>query len=693
MSEYDQILLKKAKETFDRNGQCELPPHLATLASEWDRSREFGIPRLIGCLPEKQRNLRVFEQLDKRHFVHLSYLKEYYVLKNRYFEHLGAALFYLDSNLSIFNKGGDDSLLESLKSCGIRMGSTFSEECVGVFPANIALSSPFATVYRIGEENWCDLFSDYVCYARHGRHDHSGFAATNMVLLPMERFNESTHAAILYALGVEDITFKREFLYPPVQQKMDLLEKSAQCSPDAFLLVDTEERVVFVDDKFKREFGKSLSSLEEAKLADFMPEFKPYLAMLARKAYVPRECFIANRKGESRFYQISCQQVIEDGSILGLRISVIPPKVTRNEPSKHALFTFASLIGESPAFKRIKDEASQAASSVSNVLITGESGTGKEMLAQAIHNASPRKHAPFIPINCGAIPKELIGSELFGYEGGAFTGARREGSPGKFEQANGGTVFLDEIAEMPLDMQSFLLRFLEDGVVSRIGSKKFLKLDVRIIAATNKDPWECVNLGTFRLDLYFRLNVLHYTMPPLRERTEDLGTLVHHFLSQISDRLGKEAREASPAALELLQHYPWPGNLRELRNVLERCVNTCEAPILDISTMPPDVVSMLVSQSRPRTYSPMGSGISANLQNAALASELRVKFDAMPADPYGIEAPALSGIDYRRYEAEAISRLMIKHKGNKTLVAKEMGISRSTLYRKLRSIGNAQPSS
>lgn len=660
---YDGELIRAQKELALAGEAVAKEEPFAHLSEEWLQSKAAGVDRHATRLDDALRNLKVFDDLDRQHFTHLAYLKEYYNAKKNFFSSQGAALFYLDESLSVFQKGGDRALLTKLKNQGMRIGTVLSEQNVGVFVANQARQTPFVTFIRIGQENYLDLFCDYACYARFGVQEASSFATVNLVLLPLERLTHQVHESICYALNVEDFAFKNRLLYPAIEQRIGLLEKSAHTSPDAFLLVNKRGEVVFADRLFQQEFGRAPAKSSGVPLLSFMPELKDYLPCLKGKAHVPRESFIANKRGESRFYPVNCQHIREDdGSIAGLKITITSPQSVRKGPSKSALFTFDDLKGDSPAFRSAKETAACAAASPSNVLITGESGTGKEMFAQAIHNASTRRNAPFIPINCGAIPKELIGSELFGYEGGAFTGARKEGSPGKFEQANGGTVFLDEIAEMPLDMQSFLLRFLEDGVVSRIGSKKFLKLDVRIIAATNKDLWECVQQNMFRLDLYFRLNVLHLELPSLRDRADDMAMLVEHFLTSISGRLGKDVRVADPDVIELFARYPWPGNLRELRNILERCVNVSETPELSVASMPPDVVKAL------------RAGDTAGARRAG--SE----------DAYVPEAPtrrAPASLNYEEYEAEQIRTLMIEHRGNKSLVAQELGISRSTLYRKL----------
>jgi DNA-binding NtrC family response regulator len=232
---------------------------------------------------------------------------------------------------------------------------------------------------------------------------------------------------------------------------------------------------------------------------------------------------------------------------------------------------YEGIIGQSPAMKRLFQTLAKVIASEATVLIMGESGTGKELVARAIHREGPRKERPFIGINCAAIPENLLESELFGYEKGAFTGAvaRRIG---KFEQADGGTLFLDEIGDMNLATQAKILRVLEERELVRLGAVNSVKINVRIIAATNKDLLEAVNAGSFREDLYYRLNVVPLLMPALRERKEDVPLLVKHFLLKYSEEYSKPMKSIPPQWLEMLKNYHWPGNVRELRNIVERIV-------------------------------------------------------------------------------------------------------------------------
>ncbi|NLX61661.1 MAG: sigma 54-interacting transcriptional regulator, partial [Tissierellia bacterium] len=235
-------------------------------------------------------------------------------------------------------------------------------------------------------------------------------------------------------------------------------------------------------------------------------------------------------------------------------------------------YTFDSIITQDPKMKYLKKMAQTAAQSNSTVLILGESGTGKELFAQAIHKASYRKFGPFVPINCAAIPRDLLESELFGYEEGSFTGAKKGGKPGKFELASGGTIFLDEIGTMPLQMQAKLLRVLEEREFERIGGNKKIILDARIIAATNEDIEEAVKKGKFREDLYYRLNVINIDIPPLRDRKEDIPLLAKHLLENLCNELDTEKKILKARTIEILKEYHWPGNIRELRNTLERAI-------------------------------------------------------------------------------------------------------------------------
>lgn len=255
-----------------------------------------------------------------------------------------------------------------------------------------------------------------------------------------------------------------------------------------------------------------------------------------------------------------------------------------------AKYTFDDITGESETLKKVKEEARRCCNTSSTILITGETGTGKELLAHAIHNSSIRKYQPFVKLNCTAIPAELIESELFGYEEGAFTGARRKGRLGKFELARNGTIFLDEIGEMPLQLQPKLLRVLQEKEVERVGGSHPIQLNFRLIVATNKNLATEVRKGNFREDLYYRLNVITLRMPPLREIREDIPLLIEHFLTKMAAKLGTKKKRLTKEAENLLLEYNWPGNGRELENIIERAANITGEDIIPIQNIPSKLI-------------------------------------------------------------------------------------------------------
>ena len=249
-----------------------------------------------------------------------------------------------------------------------------------------------------------------------------------------------------------------------------------------------------------------------------------------------------------------------------------------------------SFVGDSQKMKEAIRIGKKVAKSNSTVFLRGESGTGKEIMAKMIHALSDRRDKLMISINCAAIPENLVESELFGYEEGAFTGAKKHGSIGKFELAHGSTIFLDEIGDMPLPVQTKLLRVLQESVVERIGGTKPIPIDIRVICATNKNIEQMVEEGTFREDLYYRLNIIPIELPPLRKRKEDLPALIEYYIAYYNQKLGKSMRGVSPEALQTLTSYDWPGNVREMKNIIEYLENIAEGEIIQLSDLPDHIV-------------------------------------------------------------------------------------------------------
>jgi two-component system response regulator PilR (NtrC family) len=312
-----------------------------------------------------------------------------------------------------------------------------------------------------------------------------------------------------------------------------------------------------------------------------------------------------------------------------------------------------SLVGSSGAMRRVHDLIAQVATTKTNVLVSGESGTGKELVARGIHDLSERREKPFIAVNCGAIPENLLESELFGHVRGAFTGAVSN-KPGLVETADGGTLFLDEIGELPQSLQVKLLRLIQEKTLRRVGGNHDQRIDVRIVAATNRDLRAEAEAGRFREDLYYRLNVIQIGLPALRERMEDIPLLVQHFLEKYRRELGKDVQGLTTAAMEKVLAYPFPGNVRELENLIERAVALARGPVLDVDGLPS---SVLERSAKARTPAPVATAEGANLDEILASYERGLLSDALQrAGGVKKRAARLLGISFRsfRYRLEKL---------------------------------------
>ena len=313
-------------------------------------------------------------------------------------------------------------------------------------------------------------------------------------------------------------------------------------------------------------------------------------------------------------------------------------------------YTFADIVGRSPAMRELFDLLPQIAESSSTVLIEGGSGTGKELFARAIHNLSPRRNKRFVAINCGALPDALLESELFGYKAGAFTDARHD-QPGRFAVANGGTILLDEVGDISPAMQARLLRVLQERTFEPLGSAESVEVDIRVVAATNKDLGKLVRKGVFRQDLFYRINVVRLKLPELRDRREDIPLLVGRFISKFNRLQSKDVAGVSDETLAMLMEYDYPGNVRELENIVEHAFVLCRGGLIELCHLPP---------------------------------ALRGDADSTPARAKGPRT-------LKTLEALHIADAVRRHDGNRTAAAKELGINPSTLFRKIKSLGLKLP--
>jgi PAS domain S-box-containing protein len=544
--------------------------------------------------------------------------------------------------------GGDYMLKKFQKDLNFIPGVKLSTDFVGNTAISMALNKN-RPVQVCGDEHENKLHSILSCYAAPITYEGEVLGSL-CITEHNDQFNNNTLGMVIAsAKGIENQIDNRRRAYKIAQQSK-YQNTIVENIKEGFLTIDNNGILTYINQRAKEMLAFDGDTCVGKPIGELVP-FKPIILEVLEtgKGYVDREYVLTNNKGQ-KMHLLKTAMPIRDqnGNLTGVidifrEIEYIKKIVNKMVGAK-ANFTFDDLIGDSEVFRTCIDNAEKAAKSASNVLIQGESGTGKELFAHSIHNRSNRSKQPFVAINCAAIPKELIESELFGYAKGSFTGGLKGGRPGKFELANGGTIFLDEIGEMPIDVQSKLLRVLQDKRVTRVGGESIFDIDVRIIAATNKNLYEEAKNNNFRWDIYYRLNVLSISIPPLDQRREDISKIVEALIIRINRRLGTEVTGVDEQVNQALTNHSWKGNVRELENVLERMMNHCTGKLITYDILPKEMF-----EDDPLDSSDM---------------------------PYMIQT-------FEEAEKEILGKALKYFEGNITKAAKSLKISRNTLYNKI----------
>jgi len=547
---------------------------------------------------------------------------------------------------------GDENILSEAFSYKMIPGAFMDEASIGTNAMGTALVEG-VPLQVSGDEHYIEAYHRWTCSAAPIRDTQGRIIGT----LDLTGYSSLVHPHTLGMVVAAAHAIERTLEVKETHEALAMAKVYTDTIIDSMsagiLTADTEGNIKTVNRQIPDMFGYSARELREMKAWQLFEGWEQVLVSAwAHKGFTDEEVFVNCRRNKLQM-NLSTYPIVDSHRALRDIIFVFKEvkkvrKLANRIMGRQAVYTFDKILGQNSHFCQVVDFAKKVADSRSSILIMGESGTGKELFAQAIHNHSDRHEEPFVALNCGAIPRTLIESELFGYEEGAFTGAKTTGNPGKFEIADGGTLFLDEIGEMPLDMQTRLLRVIEEGTVSRIGSTKETVVDVRIIAATNKDLEEEVKKGNFRKDLYYRLNVLPLVLPPLRQRKDDIPLLVEFFMKRISKRLNKKPYPLTAGQLQQLTAYDWPGNIRELENTIELIINTETLPVIG------------------------GQGEVAPKGAGSFQASLVV----------GDQDLSLAEIQKRH-----IQQTLIKYNGNISLSAKALGIARNTLYRNIEALG------
>jgi len=602
---------------------------------------------------------------------------------------------FADAEARVIDTVGDRAIQEEIEHLGLNSGASWSEERQGSNAFALALQESFpiqldgAMHYRAALHPLYtsaapvhDLMGQTVgVLAVVGRHEHSHPHTLGMITAAAQAVSNQLQMQV-WLSNANDLLFE--------------LKTILQTLPEGILLLRHDGVVSQMNAPAGTMLGLTPSRVTGRRLQDVLPLPAVLVQAITRQQSFSDEelvfdtihgrvtCLCSLKPITSYRPETGLEDIVSsanimisepvdaDGFVMILRSIERVQKLVHRMTGARARLTFANVVGESPALREALRLAKLASNSNSTVLLHGETGTGKEIFVQSIHNSSARADGPFVAINCAAIPRELINTELFGYEGGSFTGADRQGRPGKFEQANGGTLFLDEIGDMPLDLQTTLLRAIETRTIVRIGGHRVIPADVRIIVATHKDLREEAKRGNFRSDLYYRLNVLTINIPSLRERADDLPLLVQHFLQRQSRTLGRSFT-ITPEAMAALRQYNWPGNVRELENMLERVTYLMPKATITVEDLPIDI------QQTMERNQPTGTGDADN-HSQTQEGHQRLSQQASLTAVYKSGALKEHSMNSER---QAIVQAWQASNGHVTRAAALLGISRTTMWRKM----------
>lgn len=631
--------------------------------SSWVRCRNIGLDPY-----SEERNVLTIEELKER--IHenkrfINFVSPFLQIMADNITGSGFRVDLYDAQLILLKKFGHSQASEIPRKKKAHLGLDLNEVSSGTNTVSLAslLEKP---VQLIGPEHYRAHLHKLACCAVPIKDENGKIIAIINAVGDYWMMHKHT-MGMMIALGK---SIEHGLYQQRIKVKMETTnrfnEEIIEVVPDALVFVDTNCRILRINKTARNIFGIGKEDFSAFPCDKLWRGQNPFQEVLQNKAPILyRETSIDINGDKVKLIATLRPIVTEDNQLQGV-IGIFKEMQTARKILKHfagwkARYTFADIVGKSPEIRQAIRLAKETAKLHSNILIQGESGTGKDLFAQAIHNESLFGDGPFVVVNCAAIPYSLLESELFGYEEGAFTGAKKGGQPGKFELAEGGTIFLDEINSMPLDMQAKILRVLQNKTIIRVGGSEPIPVNVRIITATNKHLWQMVKQGEFREDLFFRINVISILIPPLRERLEDLEMLIDRIMDRIQKDMDLKSLTIDTAAVELMKCYDWPGNIRELENVLERS-----------SVQARTRGSSIINREDLLHY----SGIRNSVE--------RIGVQRSPAAP---RADDKEDCRLKSCEREIIQKTLLNYHGNMVVTSKKLGISRSTLYRKIKQYG------
>lgn len=619
------------------------------IADSWERSYQCGVNPWLRDNPYVATQAEIKEALDQsEYFIRLARP----VMESLYQFVAGTGFIVTLNNTDImgFDIIADSEMLEWAKNSRLFIGSLWSENLVGTNSASLALALG-KPVSVIGHENFCQ-FAYYSASSAVPIIDRGKILGVLCMTAPYNHMNHHTLGMVVAAVRhiESNIILERAKLFH--QETIDSMS-------EGLIVVNENGKILGSNIAAARILRASypLSGQELYNILELSHENQQFISMATRARSAADETITLTFNGERNQYNVTYNPLDNDDAIVVImRESHKIDRLVRHWIGGNAKVTFDQIIGNNAKFVQVLQNAQCASSSNSNVLITGESGVGKDLIAQSMHNASPRRNHPFVAINCAALPRDLIASELFGYEDGAFTGARKGGNIGKFELADQGTIFLDEIADMPIGLQASLLRVLEEHSVMRLGGTKMIPINVRVIAATNKNLEVEMNRNRFRRDLFYRLGVVRLNVPPLRDRKDDIPLFVQHFIDNTCKQLKRKPVKVSYEVMKVLEEYHWPGNVRELQNIIESAIQLTTTSQIEL-----DHIQEFLTTTDDLTQ---------------IESSIK----------------SMSTIEHRNWnlaqnEKQIILDCLKSHNNNKSKTAEALGIPRRTLYDRLKTFG------
>ena len=686
--------LKQARKDFmEGTGHPEMIIREEVLDS-WRRSRAFHINA-----QDARCNILTQEQLQEA----IAENQVLYDIASSFIDYLyqivkgsGFMIMFADQNGHVLKLVGDADIVETAKNQDIPLteGSCRLESVLGTNAIGTPLFSG-KPIQLFAYEHYFELSSNWTCSG-------APILLKDQILgvICISGSWERAHPHTLGMIMSAAEAISRQLYLTEANEHLIAMRNQLQTSIDSIhsgiVLLDADYNISYVnaitlrtlnfakEDMLNHSYREIFPNLELEKLKENTYDFETTVCgkQEAFKCYISIK-FVAPTNYSNK-----------ESFLISFRKTEYIQQLANKVMGSDAHYTFQNIIGECPALQRLKGLALKVAQGNTSVLITGERGTGKELFAQSIHNNSPHSNGPFVAINCGAIPKDLIESELFGYDSGAFTGAKKEGRAGKFELANGGTIFLDEIGDMPYEVQVRLLRVLQEKSVTRIGGKKSIPLNVRVIAATNVNLEEAIENHVFRSDLYYRLNVFSLHIPPLRERGNDIFLLTDHFLQKYQNPKSEPITKISEEVRTIFAAYTWPGNIRELENVIERCCILTSNGTLTKEALPSNMQHVLENQNQIQSENDMkttaASSASPVVSGNLPLTDIPAENMSSVQDTFVSPTESVMNTDHitSAITAEESEKLLIiehlkQSGGNVKKASDSLGISRRTLYRKL----------